>query len=202
MTRIAERREETEVDAKAPARTRDEGIAPAAEALRRVAEPAELASEVASDWKVSTDAHAESEADTIADAAVQRFEGPAVANGGLTPGMQSAMTQAAPDLSGLDKVRFDQSATASVAADSIGALAFTQGNHVSVASGELTPHLAAHEAVHAVQHWSGSGDVVHAKLRGTSDALKSMAGGESTSGLRKKIGAKTNWDKILDGVAA
>lgn len=199
MTRIAERREETEVEAKAPARTRDEGIAPAAEALRRVAEPAELASEVASDWKVSTDAHAESEADTIADAAVQRFEGPAVANGGLAPGMQSAMTQAAPGLSGLDKVRFDQSATASVAADSIGALAFTQGNDVSVASGELTPHLAAHEAVHAVAHDDG---MVHPKLRGTSDALKSMAGGESTSGLRKKIGAKTNWDKILDGVAA
>lgn len=174
-----------------------EALHDAIEEVQRIPEEerTNLAEQVSRDWG------AEREADHIADDSVQRLESDAapVQNGKLSPEMQGAMQQAAPQLEGLDQVHFDESAEASVAADSINALAFTRGSDVAVARGELTPEVAAHEAAHASLH--ADDGMVHAKLRGTYSALVNQGGGPK-KGIGKALGGKTQWDKILDGVQA
>ena len=173
------------------AKKQDDGsLGAAIDVVQRLAddERAPLARQVSTDWS------AEREADAVADAATPGFSGPALDGDRLSAGLQDAMRAASPALAGLGEVKFDQSDSASSAADSIDALAFTKGSDVSVSRGEMTPHLAAHEATHAVQH-AGDG-MVHAKLRGTKTALESMGGPPAD-----KI-FTTNWEKILEGVGA
>jgi hypothetical protein len=93
---------------------------------------------------------------------------------------------------------------ATAAARRMGARAFTQGADVYVDRDELAApgaaRLLAHEATHAVRH---DPQLVHAKMRGVKDALVSQGGGRSTKGIRRFVpGTKTNWDKIVDSVAA
>lgn len=159
--------------------------------VRRLAEDERsgLAQRVSQDWG------AEREADQVADVASRGHQGPAVEGGALAPSLQARMAAVDPGLQRLGDVRFDTGPDAAKAADSIGARAFTAGTDVAVGRGELDAGLAAHEAVHAVQHRDG---MVHAKMRGARAAIGDLGGSKSTKVLR----LKTNWDKILDGVAA
>lgn len=130
------------------------------------------------------DATAEAEADAVAER-VGRGEAGAM-----------------PDMSGVH-VHADSGATAM--ARDMGARAFTQGSSVFVDRDELRApdarQLLAHEATHATRH--ASSGLVHAKMRGLKDALVSQGGGPTTTGrLRKLVKRKTNWDKIVDGLAA
>ena len=135
----------------------------------------------------------------------------------------------APELSGrpgaLDRIRsveFDASRVAAQQSEAIGARGFAQGNRVAFAEGELDMtssrgfDLAAHEMAHVALHSTVSGgalgeagsNLVHAKLRGTAQAAEAMGGEQTTKGFRGKLAsigiraAKTNWDRILDGLRA
>ena len=59
----------------------------------------------------------------------------------------------------------------------------------------------AHEAAHAVRHGSSSDpqgrQLVHAKLAGTADVLIAQGGTKTTTGIRKLVGERTHWDKII-----
>ncbi|HZX56278.1 MAG TPA: DUF4157 domain-containing protein [Ilumatobacteraceae bacterium] len=157
---------------------------------------------------VSADEHAEREADRIADAAVtalgRRALAPPTVSGALSPTLRRALAGVSPELVGLEQVRVRTDAAAHDETASINARAFTRGNDVSVAHGELTNpveanRLVAHEAVHAARHQpSTEGNVVHAKLRGTRDAVVNMGGEKTTKGRL----IKTNWDEIVDGLGA
>jgi len=161
---------------------------------------------------VSRDDAAEREADKVADEAVGRLGHDAtktpIVNGTLSPTLRRALGAVAPDVGATQQLRVHTDEAAHRAADSIGARAFTSGRDVSVAKGELRDHregnrLVAHEAVHAARHQShDTGDVVHAKLRGTKDALVSQAGGNTSGKVRKLAHSKTNWDKIIAAVGA
>jgi hypothetical protein len=118
--------------------------------------------------------------------------------------LRQALAGVAPDLGDLGRVRVHSDATAHEQTDAIEARAFTHGNDVSVARGELhnpveANRLLAHEAVHAARHQpSTDGNLVHAKLRGTRDAVLNMGGEKTTKGRL----IKTNWDEIVDGLGA
>ena len=194
MTRARERRED-DVQADADART----LGPATEAVLQLGrdDAVRVADDVVSRWAVSDDQAKESEADRIAADATRDHAGPALEGDALAPGLQAALGKAAPHLQGLGDVRFDDGPDAARAADELGAHAFTKGTDVALGPGEASnASVVAHEAVHAVQH-SGDG-MVHAKMRGARAALGDLGGSKST----KKIQLKTNWDKVLDGVAA
>jgi len=161
---------------------------------------------------VSDDMEAEREADRIADAAVAKM-GPAAQHAptvgtALSPTLRRALAAVAPDVGALDQVRVSTDREASSQADSIDARAFTHGREVSVARGELDNHreghrLLAHEAVHAARHQpAAGGEVVHAKRRGTRDAMVNMGGGETTSKSRKRVNLLTNWDQIVESLGA
>jgi hypothetical protein len=162
--------------------------------------------------EVSRDVGAEMEADRIADAAVDRLGNDATSapliDGTLSPTLRRALGAVAPNLGAIDGVRVHTDENANAAADSIDARAFTRGQDVSVARGELDNHveghrLIAHETVHAARHQPVTGgNLVHAKLRGTKDALVNMGGGETSGKLRKLVKVKTNWDDVVDGVGA
>jgi len=166
----------------------------------------------ADDLEVSSDRKAEAEADRIADATVRKMGSNAtsspVVKGALSPELRSAMASVAPNLHDLDDVQVHTDATAHADADAINARAFTSGHDVSVGRGELSNareghHLVAHEAAHAALHQpQAAQQVVHAKLRGTYDALVAKGGGATSGKLRKLVRSKTHWDKICDGVGA
>lgn len=161
-----------------------------------------LASQVAADWDVGH----EKEADDVATDAVRRITGSIqapVQDGRLGGQLQTALGAVRPDLRGLDQVRFDTGAAAAGVADAIDARALTSHGRVAVGTGELRQdrdgaELAAHEAVHAAGHDDGG---VHAKLRGTREALEQL-GGEPAKGNEKKLIGKKNWDLVLEGVGA
>ncbi|MEY2450455.1 MAG: hypothetical protein QOD92_29, partial [Acidimicrobiaceae bacterium] len=162
--------------------------------------------------EVSPDQSAEREADKVADAAVSKLGKDAsqtpIVNGTLSPTLRRALGAVAPDVEATNNIRVHTDDVANRAADSIGARAFTSGRDVSVARGELSNpvegnRLVAHEAVHATRHQSpAGGELVHAKLRGTKDALVSQGGGPTSGKLRKAVNSKTNWDKIIAAVGA
>jgi hypothetical protein len=141
-------------------------------------------------------------------AAPRGVRNPSGARSGVGPVPQRLAAALAPDVGSLAGVSFDQSERAARDADSIGARAFAEGTRISFGRGELDlsssegVHLAAHEAAHAALHAPSGRGLVHAKLRGTARASEQMGGGRSSGGLRKLVGWKTNWDKILDGLGA
>lgn len=161
------------------------------------------------------DSAKEREADAVADRAVARLgtnwpvPRPAPRSGGVPPALAGLV---GPELGGVDRVRLDAGAQAADQAEGIGARAFAEGGRVAFARGELDlssregVHLAAHELTHATRHAPGrsveGATLVHAKLAGTALAAEQMGGGRSTKGLRKTFNAKTNWDKVLDGLRA
>jgi hypothetical protein len=162
--------------------------------------------------QVSEDTSAEHEADRIADAAVAKLGGDAsrapIVDGTLSPTLRRALAAVAPDVGGLHQIRVHTDEGARAEADSINARAFTRGRDVSVARGELDNHveghrLIAHEAVHAARHQPAtSGDLVHAKMRGTKDAMVNMGGGETSGKVRKLVNIKTNWDQLVEALGA
>ncbi|MCU1489985.1 MAG: hypothetical protein JWM85_1390 [Acidimicrobiaceae bacterium] len=161
------------------------------------------------------DQEKERQADAIADRATSRL-GPrglessqtGKSSGGVPPALAALL---APELGRTDRVSFRTGGREAAEASSMGAAAFADDGRVGFAPGELDlsskagVHLAAHETAHGVLHRSsssGSTRLVHAKLRGTREAAESQGGGATTKGLRKALSAKTNWDKILDGLGA
>lgn len=153
---------------------------------------------------------AEAQADRVADRAVEQLGPgavtPPVIGGALSPHLQQALG-AVSGLSGLDRVRVHTDAAAERSTERMGARAFSAGRDVSVGRGELSggiesSRLMAHEAVHAVSHAPAGPGLVHAKLKGTRQAMVDQAGGPTTSGARKFFNIKTNWDKIISGLGA
>lgn len=148
------------------------------------------------------DATAEADADAVASR-VHLPTGPIDLPGSaiLPPALAAPLR---PHLGALDGVRVHSDDQATEATRAMGARAFTSGFDVYVDRAELAtpdaPQLLAHEATHAVRHDPAS---VHAKMRGVKDALVQQGGGRSTKGIRRIVrGTKTNWDKIVDRVAA
>ena len=87
----------------------------------------------------------------------------------------------------------------------LGAHAYTKGTDIHFGKGEYDPgswkgfQLLAHEVTHAVDHPTSTSrdgaDVVHAKLKGTHQALVQL-GGDAGKSLRKKlVGSK--WNELL-----
>lgn len=161
---------------------------------------------------VSTDTSAEAEADRVADEAVLRMgadvhKSPVDGNA-IAPELRRAIGAVAPNIGATSDIRVRTDSVANEAADAFGARAYTSGRDVAVARGELdhgveAHRLVAHEAVHAAQHQpAAAGNVVHAKLRGTHEALVAKGGGQTSGKLRKLVHSKTNWDKICDAVGA
>ena len=161
---------------------------------------------------VSDDREAEREADHVADEAVDSLGShasrlPAVERGALSPALRSALASVAPDVSrgAQPVVAADERAGREV--DSIDARAFTRENAISVHPRELSDHreanrLLAHEATHVARHGADSDRLVHAKLRGTRQAMESQGGGPTSGKLRKFFGKLTNWDQIIAAVGA
>jgi hypothetical protein len=148
------------------------------------------------------DATAEADADAVASRAPLPT-GPLdlPATGPLPPAVATPLR---PDLGDLAAVRVHAGDEATSAARRLGARAFAQGTDVYVDRDELAApgaaQLLAHEATHAARH---DPKVVHAKMRGVKDALVNQGGGRTTKGIRRVVpGTKTNWDKIVDSVAA
>ena len=161
---------------------------------------------------VSRDAAAEAQADLLADAAVEQMgpssAAPPLIGGALSPALRTALGAVASGLGELGRVPVHIGPQAEASADAIGARAFTSQGGIWVGRGELgqgvdSTHLIAHEAAHAGLHTAANpSGLVHAKLRGTRAAAEQMGGGSTTTGLRKLVGWKTNWDRILDGLGA
>ena len=160
------------------------------------------------------DAAKEREADQVADSVLAGLGGTGMAKdlgvAAMAPALRGALAGRAHNL---EKVRYDTSAGGAQQAEDMGARAFADGNRVAFAPGELdltTPegvHLAAHESAHAALHppatSAGGQRLVHAKLRGLRGAAQETGGGKTTKGVRKFFkAARTNWDRILDGLGA
>lgn len=161
---------------------------------------------------VSDDQAAELEADHVADATIDSLgntadRAPAVHHGVLSPVLRAALASVAPDVSRRASPSVHTDESAGRATDAIGARAFSSGNSISVDPRELADHresnrLLAHEATHVARHGAGSDRLVHAKLRGTRQAMESQGGGPTSGKLRKFVGKLTNWDQIIAAVGA
>ncbi len=162
------------------------------------------------------DRAAEIEADRVADAAVEHLgpvgaATPAIQRASLSPQLRSALAAVAPDLRSRPQTEVRVDETARRRTDALGARAFSEEGTISVHPGELgdrreANRLLAHEAVHAERHPNPIGvdgrPLVHAKLRGTRDALINEGGRPSSGRLRQLVGRLTYWDQILAGVGA
>ena len=105
----------------------------------------------------------------------------------------------------LGDVRIHTDSRADQLSQQMSARAFTTGRDIFFGKGEYDPTSAAgrktlaHELAHTVQ----DGGSARRKLRGTAEAPESQGGdGNTTKGIRKKIGAKTNWDLIVGNTRA
>ncbi|HEY1830876.1 MAG TPA: DUF4157 domain-containing protein [Acidimicrobiales bacterium] len=162
----------------------------------------------------------EAEADRIADrAANQMDQVPSAtprriwtADGHVSPVLAGLLRN---DIPSTRDIHLDRSPTGRREADAMGARAFSQGPRIVLRDGGRNTwdrdsvHVATHEIAHAALHpvAKNGSNLVHAKLRGTSAALRGKGGGPSSNKGRQllaKLGInkKTHWDRIVDGVSA
>jgi len=111
------------------------------------------------------------------------------------------------ELTGKDvsKVRLHAGGDSQGKAAAMGAHAFTSGTDIHFGKGEYDPgspkgfELLAHEVTHAVQHPQGhdhaGNELVHAKLKGTKQALEDL-GGKAKKSLLKSIKG-SRWNELL-----
>jgi hypothetical protein len=99
----------------------------------------------------------------------------------------------------LGDVRIHTDARADQLSRQMSARAFTTGRDIFFGKGEYDPTSAAgrHTLAHELAHTTQDSGATRRKMRGTTDALTSQGGGETSGKFRKVIGFLTNWDSIV-----
>lgn len=110
----------------------------------------------------------------------------------------------------VSKVRLHTDGASASSAASMGAHAYTSGTDIHFGKGEYDPssakgfELLAHEVTHAVQHPSGHDhageELVHAKLKGTKQALEDLGGRAKKSLLKSLKGSR--WNELLSQLSS
>lgn len=146
------------------------------------------------------DADAEASADRVA--AGVEAKPLSLSDGGALPAEIRARLE--PQLGSLTDVRVHTGRDSKDAADQMGARAFTKGRDIFLGEGERDADLLAHEAAHAAHDStrtaSDGAQLVHAKLKGTHEALVNKGGAATSGKARKAVGKLKNWDKVLENV--